>query len=214
MDIKVRKASSLDFVFHYKPCNTRNHPGHKIFAFLLKDLAITWPNQVWAAEITNIPMSCGFMYLVIIMDWHCSKILSWWISNSRELDFCVEALQGALSRFGLPDIFNTDQSSQFTCKDFTGALKEHQVKISMDGRGRCHDRIFIERLRWIIKYQYLHLHSFENGLTLRCDLAYWISGYDHVRNHSSLDYREPDEDYPIRSPGQLDACYDLFNFWL
>jgi len=178
-----------------KPRTTRRHPGHKVYAYLLKDLSITQPNQVWAADITYIPMSRGFMYLVVVMDWYSRKILSWRVSNTMESDFCVEALQEALSWYGLPDIFNTDQGSQFTSKDFTGALKEHQVKISMDGRGRCQDNIFIERLWWTIKYQYLYLHSFENGLALRRGLAEWISGYNHVRGHSSLDDRTPDEVY-------------------
>ena len=149
-----------------KPRTTRRHPGHKRYPYLLKDLAITQPNQVWAADITYVPMSRGFMYLVAVMDWYSRKILSWRVSNTLESDFCVQALQEALSRFGRPDIFNTDQGSQFTSKDFTGVLKEHQVKISMDGRRRCQDNIFIERLWRTTKYQYLYLRSFENGLAL------------------------------------------------
>jgi putative transposase len=135
------------------------------------------------------------MYLVVVMDWYSRKILSWRVSNTMDSDFCIQALQEALSRFGRPDIFNTDQGSQFTSKDFTGLLKEHQVKISMDGRRRCQDNIFIERLWWTIKYQYLYLHSFENGLVLRRGLAQWIRGYNHVRGHSSIDDRTPDEVY-------------------
>jgi len=178
-----------------KPRTTRRHPGHKVYAYLLKDLAITQPNQVWAADITYIPMNRGFMYLVVVMDWYSRKILSWRISNTMDSDFCVEALQEALSLYGRPEIFNTDQGSQFTSKDFTGTLKEHDVKISMDGRGRCQDNIMIERLWWTIKYQYLYLRSFENGRTLRCGLAKWISGYNHDRGHSSLDDKTPDEVY-------------------
>ena len=178
-----------------KPRTTRRHPGHKLYPYLLKDLAITRSNQVWAADITYIPMSRGFIYLVVVMDWYSRKILSWRLSNTMESHFCVQALQEALSRYGRPDIFNTDQGSQFTSKDFTGALKEHQVKISMDGRRRCQDNIFIERLWWTIKYQYLYLHSFENGLALRSGLAEWISGYNQLRGHSSLDDRTPDEVY-------------------
>jgi putative transposase len=176
----------------------RRHPGHKLYPYLLKDLAITRPNQVWAAHITYIPMSRDLMYLVVVMDWYSRKILSWRVSNTMESDFCVQALQEALSRFGRPDIFNTDLGSQFTSKDFTGVLKEHQVKISMDGRRRCQDNLFIERLWWTIKYQYLYLHDFENDLALRRGLAEWISGYNHVRGHSSLDERPPD-----------DICYGL-----
>ena len=172
-----------------------HQPGHKLNPYLLKDLAITQPNQVWAADITYIPMNRGFIYLVVVMDWYSRKILSWRLSNTMESHFCVQALQEALSRYGLPDIFNTDQGSQFTSKDFTGTLKEHQVKISMDGRRRCQDNIFIERLWWTIKYQYLYLHSFENGLALRGGLAEWIRGYNQLRGHSSLDDRTPDGVY-------------------
>ncbi len=174
---------------------TRRHPAHKVYPYLLRDLTIEQPNQVWAADITYIPMNRGFMYLVVVMDWHSRKILSWRVSNTMESDFCVEALQEALSRYGQPMIFNTDQGSQFTSKNFTGELKEHDVKISMDGRGRCQDNIFIERLWWTIKYQYLYLHSFDNGLVLRSGLAEWISGYNHDRGHSSLDNKTPDEVY-------------------
>jgi len=177
------------------PRTSQPHPEHKVYPYLLRDLAIERPNQVWAADITYIPISPGFMYLVVVMDWYSRKILSWRVSNTMESDFCVQALQKALSRFGRPDIFNTDQGSQFTSKEFTGLLKEHQVKISMDGRRRCQDNIFIERLWWTVKYQYLYLHSFENGLALRRGLAQWINGYNQVRGHSSLDDRTPDEVY-------------------
>jgi len=178
-----------------KPRTTRRHPDHKVYPYLLRNLAIEQPNQVWSADITYVPMNHGFMYLVAIMDWYSRKILSWQVSNTMNSDFCVEALQEALDRYGRPDIFNTDQGSQFTSKDFTGTLKKHDVKISMDGRGRCQDNIFIERLWWTIKYQYLYLHSFESGLALRRGLAKWISCYNHDRGHSSLDDKTPDEVY-------------------
>jgi putative transposase len=129
------------------------------------------------------------------MDWYSRKILSWRVSNTMDAGFCVAALQEALSRHGRPDIFNTDQGSQFTSKEFTGALKKHGIKISMDGRGRCQDNIFIERLWWTIKYQYLYLRSFENGSALRRGLSGWISRYNHDRGHSSLDDKTPDEVY-------------------
>jgi len=178
-----------------KPRTTRRHPGHKVYPYLLRGMNIKRPNQVWAADITYVPMSHGFMYLVAVMDWYSRKILSWRVSNTMDASFCVEALQEALDRYGRPDIFNTDQGSQFTSKGFTGTLKEHGVKISMDGRGRCQDNIFIERLWWTIKYQYLYLHSFENGLSLRQGLAKWISKYNYDRGHSALDDRTPDEVY-------------------
>ena len=178
-----------------KPRTTRRHPGHKVYPYLLRGMNIERPNQVWAADITYVPMNHGFMYLIAVMDWYSRKILSWRVSNTMDANFCVEALQEALGRYGRPEIFNTDQGSQFTSKDFTGTLKEHDVKISMDGRGRCQDNIFIERLWWTIKYQYLYLHSFENGLSLRQGLAKWISKYNEYRGHSALDDRTPDEVY-------------------
>ena len=178
-----------------RPRTTCPHPEHKIYPYLLRDLSIERPNKVWATDITYIPMDRGFMYLVAVMDWYSRKILSWRVSNTMESDFCVEALQEALSRYGRPDIFNTDQGSQFTSKDFTGTLKDHGVNISMDGRGRCQDNIFIERLWWTIKYQYLYLHSFNGGLALRRGLATWINGYNRDRGHSALDDRTPDEVY-------------------
>ena len=178
-----------------KPRTTRRHPDHKVYPYLLRNMTIDRPNQVWAADITYVPMNRGFMYLVVVMDWYSRKILSWQVSNTMDADFCVEALQEALSRYGRPEIFNTDQGSQFTSKDFTGTLKEHDVKISMDGRGRCQDNIFIERLWWTVKYQYLYLRSFGNGSDLRRGLAGWISRYNHDRGHSALDDKTPDEVY-------------------
>ncbi|MFH1982458.1 MAG: IS3 family transposase [Pseudomonadota bacterium] len=178
-----------------KPNTSRPHPQHKIYPYLLRHLTIDRPNQVWASDITYIPMERGFMYLVAVMDWNSRKVLSWRMSNTMESDFCVEALQEALDRFGRPDIFNTDQGSQFTSKDFTDTLLENGIKPSMDGRGRCQDNIFIERLWWTFKYQYLYLHSFDSGAALRKGLASWISGYNRERGHSSLDDRTPDEVY-------------------
>ncbi|RPJ14384.1 MAG: IS3 family transposase [Deltaproteobacteria bacterium] len=138
-----------------KPHTSRPHPEHKIYPYLLRDLTIDHPNQVWAADITYVPMACGFMYLVAVMDWHSRRILSWRLSNTLESDFCVEALQEALSRYGKPEIFNTDQGAQFTSTRFTQVLKDHGIGISMDGRGRCQDNIFVERLWWTIKHHYL-----------------------------------------------------------
>ena len=191
---RLMRLMGIEAVYS-RPRTTRRHPAHKVYPYLLKDLAIEQPNQVWAADITYIPMSRGFMYLVVVMDWYSRKILSWRISNTMESNFCVSALQEALSSYGPPDIFNTDQGSQFTSKDFTGILKKHGIKISMGGRGRCQDNIFIERLWWTIKYQYFYLHCFEDGLALRRGLAEWISGYNHDRGHSALDDRTPDEVY-------------------
>lgn len=178
-----------------KPRTTRPHPEHRIYPYLLRGLSIDRPNQVWAADITYIPMERGFMYLVAVMDWHSRKILSWRISNTLEPDFCLQALQEALSRYGRPEIFNTDQGAQFTSNDFIQTLKDNQIAISMDGRGRCQDNIFVERLWWTIKHQYLYLHSFDGGSALRKGLNTWIGFYNHDRGHSALDNRTPDEVY-------------------
>lgn len=178
-----------------KPRTSRPHPSHKVYPYLLKGLTISRPNQVWATDITYIPMDRGYMYLVAIMDWHSRKILSWRISNTLDSAFCINALEEAISRFGPPEIFNTDQGAQFTSNAFTQVLKDNQVAISMDGRGRCQDNIFVERLWWTLKHQYIYLHSFENGRSLRFGLAKWIQYYNLVRGHSSLDDKTPDEVY-------------------
>ena len=178
-----------------KPRTSRPHPQHRVYPYLLRDLTIDRSNQVWAADITYVPMACGFMYLVAIMDWHSRKILAWRISNTLEPTFCVEALQEALSRHGAPEIFNTDQGAQFTSTAFTQVLKDNHVKISMDGRGRCQDNIFIERLWWTLKYHYVYLRSFDSGAKLRQGIRTWFSFYNRERFHQSLDNLTPDEVY-------------------
>ena len=178
-----------------KPRTSRPHPQHRIYPYLLRDLTIERSNQVWAADITYIPMVRGYMYLVAIMDWHSRKALSWRVSNTMDPAFCIDALEEALERYGAPEIFNTDQGAQFTSNAFTQVLKDNRVAISMDGRGRCQDNIFIERLWWTFKYQYIYLHSFATGKALRKGLAQWIQYYNFERGHSSLDDRTPDEVY-------------------
>jgi putative transposase len=178
-----------------KPHTSRPFPEHKIYPYLLRNIEIDHVNHVWASDISYVPLDRGFMYLVVVMDWYSRKILSWRISNTLDSDFCVEALKEALSRYGKPEIFNTDQGAQFTSRDFTQTLKDHQVAISMDGRGRCQDNIFVERLWWTVKYNYLYLHSFKNGSQLRNGLSEWIRYYNRERGHSSLDDRTPDEVY-------------------
>jgi putative transposase len=178
-----------------KPNTSRPHPQHKAYPYLLRDLAINRPNHVWASDVTYIPMDRGFMYLVAIMDWHSRKVLSWRVSNTLEPSFCVNALEEALSRFGAPEIFNTDQGAQFTSNAFIKVLKKNDIAISMDGRGRCQDNIFIERLWWTLKHQYIYLHSFDTGKSLRRGLGKWIQYYNLVRGHSSLDDKTPDEVY-------------------
>jgi putative transposase len=178
-----------------KPRTSRPHPDHKVYPYLLRDLTIDRPNQVWSADITYIPMRRGFMYLVAVMDWHSRKVLSWRVSNTLESEFCIEALEQALRRYGKPEIFNTDQGAQFTSRGFVGLLESHGIQVSMDGRGRAQDNIFIERLWWTLKYHYIYLHAFDNGSELRHGLHQWVDFYNQDRFHQSLDNLTPDEVY-------------------
>jgi putative transposase len=191
---RLMRIMGLEAIYP-KPRTSRPHPEHKVYPYLLRNLIIDHPNEVWAADITYIPMNRGFMYLVAVMDWHSRKVLSWRVSNSLDSDFCVEALKDALGRYGTPEIFNTDQGAQFTSQGFTGVLKHHEVAISMDGRGRVQDNIFIERLWWTLKYQYLYLWSFGNGTELRQGLREWFNLYNRQRSHQALDDLTPDEVY-------------------
>ena len=180
---------------YQRPRTTVPHPEHRVYPYLLRDLAIDRPNQVWCADITYIPMRRGFLYLVAIMDWAARKVLSWRVSNTLEVEFCIEALEEALQQFGRPDIFNTDQGGQFTSPRFTGVLQEADVRISMDGRGRWMDNVFIERLWRNLKYECVYLHAFETGSELRAGLFRWIGYYNARRPHSALAGRTPDDAY-------------------
>ena len=191
---RLMRLMGLEAIYP-KPKTSRPHPAHKVYPYLLRNKVVERPNQVWAADITYIPMNRGFMYLVAVMDWHSRKILSWRISNTLDTDFCVDAVEEALSRYGVPEIFNTDQGAQFTSNEFTSLLKSHKVQISMDGRGRVQDNIFIERLWWTLKYQYLYLWSFNNGSELRQGLGQWFEFYNSKRFHQALDNLTPDEVY-------------------
>jgi putative transposase len=178
-----------------KPRTSRPHPDHKVYPYLLRDLTIDRPNHVWTADITYIPMRRGFMYLVAVMDWYSRKILSFRLSNTLDSEFCIEALKQALRRYGKPEIFNTDQGSQFTSRGFVGVLESHGIQVSMDGRGRVQDNIFIERLWWTLKYHYIYLHAFETGSELRQGLRQWVDFYNQERPHQALDNLTPDEVY-------------------
>src|SRR4051794_37740906 len=180
---------------YQRPRTTVPHPEHRIYPYLLREMAITRPNQVWCADITYIPMRRGFLYLVAVMDWATRKVLSWRVSNTMDAEFCAAALEEALARFGRPEIFNTDQGSQFTSPRFTGVLQAAGVRISMDGRGRWMDNVFIERLWRSLKYECVYLHGFETGSELRAGLSRWIGYYNARRPHSTLAGRPPDEAY-------------------
>jgi len=178
---------------YQRPRTSEPHPEHRIYPYLLRDLEITRPNQVWCADITYLPMRRGFLYLVAIMDWASRKVLAWRLSNTMDAEFCVEALKDALARFGKPDIFNTDQGSQFTSADFTGVLHDAEVRISMDGRGRWMDNVFIERLWRSLKYECVYLNAFETGSELHAGLSRWFGYYNGLRPHSGLLGQTPDE---------------------
>jgi putative transposase len=182
------------------PRTSAPHPAHRIYPYLLKGLAIDRPNQVWCADITYIPVQRGFLYLVAIMDWATRHVLAWRLSNTMDARFCVEALEEALSRYGRPEIFNTDQGSQFTSADFTGVLKDAGVAISMDGRGRCMDNIFIERLWRSLKYEAVYLHELTDGFKAERVISEWIDFYNGDRPHSALGGRTPAEAYGAKWP--------------
>jgi putative transposase len=178
-----------------RPDTSRPHPAHKIYPYLLRELVIERPNQVWASDITYIPMRRGFLYLVAILDWATRKVLAWRLSNTLTSDFCVAALNEALARYGEPEIFNTDQGSQFTSADFTDVLKAHAIQISMDGRGRYHDNIFVERLWWTVKHEWVYLRPAANGIEQHRSLAAFFEWYNRRRPHQSLNWSTPDEAY-------------------
>jgi putative transposase len=175
-----------------RPRTSKPGPGHKVYPYLLGGMEITRPNQVWAADITYIPMARGFHYLVAIMDWHTRYVVAWNLSNTLDADFCVEALEEALGK-GRPEIFNTDQGSQFTGDGFTGLLKQHGVRISMDGKGRYSDNIFVERLWRTVKYEEVYLKAYSDGWEARVGLKAYFHFYNNQRPHQALGYRTPAE---------------------
>ena len=191
---RLMRLMGLEAIYP-KPKTSRPHPQHKVYPYLLKNMIIDRPKQVWTADITYIPMSKGFMYLVAVMDWYSRKVLSFELSNTLDTAFCVAALKQALDQYGPPETFNTDQGAQFTSKEFTDTLKAAGVTISMDGRGRATDNIFIERLWWTVKYNYVYLRTFDNGSQLRTGLCHWFEFYNCQRSHQSLDDLTPDEVY-------------------
>jgi len=170
---------------YQKPDTSKPAKGHKTYPYLLGGLRVERPNQVWCADITYLPMRRGFLYLVAIMDWYTRKVLAWRISNTLEVDFCVEALNEAIHKFGLPEIMNTDQGSQFTSCAWTDRLKRVGSRISMDGKGRCLDNIFIERLWRSLKYECVYLHAWQTGSQAKAGVSRWITFYNHHRPHTA-----------------------------
>lgn len=180
---------------YQKPRLSKPHPDHKVYPYLLRGLEITRANHVWAADITYLPMARGFCYLVAIMDWASRKVLAWRLSNTLDASFCVEALQEALTRYGVPEIFNTDQGSQFTSDDFIEVLENHDISISMDGKGRWMDNVFIERLWWSVKYQDVYLKAYGSIAEARKGLKEYFKFYNTQRRHQGLDRKTPDHVY-------------------
>ena len=188
---RLMRVMGLKAVYR-RPRTSKPAPGHKIYPYLLGGLKITRPNQVWAADITYIPMARGFLYLVAIIDWYSRYVLSWRLSNTLDAGFCVEALEEALKK-GRPDIFNTDQGSQFTGEAFTGLLQQHGVRISMDGKGSYNDNLFIERLWRSVKYEEVYLKAYQDGKEAKIGLGNYFRFYNAERPHQALGYRTPAE---------------------
>ena len=178
-----------------KPNTSKRHPGHKIYPYLLRGLDINRPNQVWATDITCLPMAKGFAYLIVILDWYSRKVLSFRVSNTMDNSFCLEALEEAIARYGTPEIFNTDQGSQFTSDAFTGTLKEHNIRITMDGKGSWRDNVFVERLWRSVKYEEVYLKAYDSGRDAKADLADYFAFYNAKRHHQGLDRATPDQVY-------------------
>jgi len=178
-----------------KPRLSKAHPDHKVYPYLLRGVEITKANQVWATDITYIPMARGFCYLVAIMDWASRKVLAWRLSNTLDASFCVDALEEAILKYGKPDIFNTDQGSQFTSDDFIGVLQRNEIQISMDGKGRWMDNVYVERLWRSVKYEDVHLKAYGSIAEARHGLREYFDFYNRWRRHQSLDRRTPDDVY-------------------
>ncbi len=196
---RLMRLMGLEAIY-CKPRTSDPTPAHRVYPYLLKGLAIERPGQVWCADITYIAVQRGFLYLVAIMDWASRKVLAWRLSNTMDSRFCIEALDEALSRAGTPEIFNTDQGSQFTSVAFTGRLRAANIRVSMDGRGRCMDNIFIERLWRSLKYEAVYLHELTDGFVAKRVIGDWIGFYNTERPHSAIAGRTPAEAYRERPP--------------
>jgi putative transposase len=188
-----------------RPRTTKPEPGHKVYPYLLRGTVITQPNQVWAMDITYIPMARGFVYLAVVLDWFSRRVLAWRLSITMEAAFCVETLEDALARHGKPEIFNTDQGSQFTGAAFTGVLIKNKIAISMDGKGAWRDNVFVERLWRTVKYEEVYLHAYDSVSEARASIGRYLDFYNGRRPHSSLDGTTPDQAYFTPLPLRLAA---------
>jgi putative transposase len=200
------RAIGLTAIYR-RPRTSKLAPGHKVYPYLLRGMEITRPNQVWAADITYIPMAKGFFYLVAVMDWYSRYVVAWSLSNTLDANFCVEALEEALSK-GKPEVFNTDQGSQFTSDGFTGLLVSHGVRISMDGKGRYMDNIFVERLWRTVKYEEVYLKAYSSGRAANDGFDAYFRFYNTERPHQALGYRTPAEVFNEDSAPSEDQLID------
>lgn len=199
---RLMQIMGLEALYPRKRTSIPNR-AHRVFPYLLRRLTIDRPNQVWAADITYIPMARGFLYLVAIIDWASRAVLSWRLSNTLEADFCVEALNEAIERFGVPEIFNTDQGAQFTSESFLTVLERNQIRISMDGQGRWRDNVFVERLWRSVKYEEVYLKAYETVPEARTSLAKYFDFYNHERGHQSLNRQTPWQVYTARTLAEV-----------
>ena len=190
----MMRRMGIDAIYR-RPNTSKPAPGHRIYPYLLRSLVVDRPNQVWAMDITYIPMARGFVYLAAVVDWFTRRVLSWRLSITMDVDFCLEAVEEALERHGRPEVFNTDQGSQFTSSDCTGLLQRHGIAISMDGKGAWRDNVFVERLWRSVKYEEVYLKAYDSVGEARTSLGRYLSFYNQRRPHSSLGGRTPDEAY-------------------
>lgn len=191
---RLMRIMGIDAIYP-KPNTSKAGKGHKVYPYLLRGLSINRPNMVWSTDITYVRLKHGFAYLVAIIDWYSRKVLSWKLSNTMDTGLCLDALREALSSYGKPEYFNTDQGAQFTSEAFTKALKQHDIKISMDGKGRAIDNVFIERFWRSIKYENIYIKGYETMREAECGIADYIEFYNTERPHSWLDYETPDHTY-------------------
>jgi putative transposase len=192
--IALMRVMGIEALYR-RPNTSKPAPGHRVFPYLLRGIKVERPNQVWAMDITYIPMARGFVYLAVVLDWHSRRVLAWRVSITMAVDFCLEAVEEALARHGPPEIFNTDQGSQFTCGEFVGLLLANRIEISMDGKGSWRDNVFVERLWRSVKYEEVYLHAYDSVAAAKAGIGRWISFYNGRRPHSSLDGRTPDQAY-------------------
>jgi len=196
---RLMRLMGIETIYR-KPNLSRRHPQHKIYPYLLRNLSVERVHQVWSCDITYIPMQQGFLYLVAVIDWYSRVVLSWRLSNTMDKTFCVEALQEALDRYGKPEIFNTDQGVQFTCEAFITTLSDQGIRISMDGKGRCLDNIFCERLWRSLKYEEVYLKAYATTAEARMEIGKWFRFYNDERPHQALNYLTPRQFFAAATP--------------